>query len=50
MRQVRLGEEYAGGTLEVLAGLAAGEKVALDPVKAGVALKQQVAVAKLRQE
>jgi len=40
LRQVRLGEAYAGGALEVLAGLAAGEKVALDPVKAGVALKQ----------
>ena len=40
LRQVRLGEEYAGGALEVLAGLAAGEKVALDPVMAGVKLKQ----------
>jgi hypothetical protein len=35
---VRLGEPQAGGDIEVLAGLAAGEKVALDPVKAGIAL------------
>lgn len=40
LRQIRLGEAYAGGALEVLAGLAAGEKVALDPFKAGIALKQ----------
>lgn len=40
LRQVRLGEAYADGALEVLAGLVAGEKVALDPIKAGVALKQ----------
>lgn len=40
LRQVRLGEAYTGGALEVLAGLAAGEKVALDPLMAGVALKQ----------
>jgi len=38
LRQVRLGEPQAGGDIEVLAGLAAGEKVALDPVKAGIAL------------
>lgn len=40
LRQVRLGEASAGGDLEVLAGLTAGEKVALDPVKAGIVLKQ----------
>lgn len=40
LRQVRLGEAFPGGALEVLAGLAAGEKIALDPFKAGVALKQ----------
>jgi RND family efflux transporter MFP subunit len=40
LRQVRLGEAVAGGELEVLAGLAPGEKVSLDPVKAGIALKQ----------
>jgi len=40
LRQVRLGEPQAGGDIEVLAGLAAGETVALDPVKAGIALKQ----------
>lgn len=38
LRQLRLGEEF-GGEIEVLAGLAAGERVALDPVKAGIALK-----------
>ncbi|MCO5098330.1 MAG: efflux RND transporter periplasmic adaptor subunit [Rhodocyclaceae bacterium] len=36
LRQVRLSEPLAGGFHEVLAGLAAGEKVALDPVKAGI--------------
>jgi len=50
LRQVRIGEAIQGGTggmgdaagplLEILAGIAAGEKVALDPVKAGIALKQ----------
>ncbi|MBI3524512.1 MAG: efflux RND transporter periplasmic adaptor subunit [Betaproteobacteria bacterium] len=39
LRQVRLGEAY-GGAREVLAGLSAGEMVALDPVQAGVMLKQ----------
>ncbi len=36
LRQVRLGEPVAGGEVEVLAGLADGERVALDPVKAAV--------------
>ncbi|CAG0940172.1 Multidrug resistance protein MdtE [Gammaproteobacteria bacterium] len=36
LRQVRLSEPLAGGFHEVLAGLSAGEKVALDPVKAGI--------------
>ncbi len=36
LRQIRLGEAVAGGDLEVLAGLSAGESVALDPVKAGI--------------
>ena len=40
LRQVRLGEASSGGDIEVLAGLDAGEKVALDPVKAGIVLKQ----------
>jgi len=35
LRQVRLGEQNADGSVEVLAGLNPGEKVALDPVKAG---------------
>lgn len=36
LRQVRLGEAAADGSVEVLAGLSQGEKVALDPVKAGM--------------
>jgi RND family efflux transporter MFP subunit len=35
-RQVRLGEPAGQGDIEVLAGLSAGERVALDPVKAGM--------------
>lgn len=40
LRQVRLSEPLAGGYHEVLAGLAAGEKVSLDPVKTGIAAGQ----------
>jgi RND family efflux transporter MFP subunit len=36
LRQVRLGEVTADGAVEVLAGLNPGEKVALDPNKAGM--------------
>ena len=36
LRQVRLGEKTADGSVEVLAGLNPGEKVALDPVRAGL--------------
>ena len=39
-RQVRTGARRGGDTIEVLAGLDAGEKVALDPIKAGVYLKE----------
>ena len=38
-RQIRLGEPAAVGMVEVLAGLSAGETVALEPVKAGMVLK-----------
>jgi len=41
MRQVRLGEPVAGEAIEVLAGLSAGERVALDPVRAGMQLAQR---------
>ncbi len=41
LRQVRLGEPQVNGDVEVLAGLAPGETVALDPVKAAIHLKQQ---------
>lgn len=40
LRQLRLGEAVADGGIEVLAGLAGGERVSLEPVKAGIALKQ----------
>lgn len=40
LRQVRLGEAVAGGDLEVLAGLSAGEKISLDPVKTVIELRQ----------
>ncbi len=41
MRQVRLGERFDSGMVEVLAGLEEGEQVALDPVRASVELKKQ---------
>jgi multidrug efflux pump subunit AcrA (membrane-fusion protein) len=37
LRQVRIGEPAGEPGVEVLAGLAAGERVALDPVKAAIA-------------
>jgi RND family efflux transporter MFP subunit len=40
LRQIRAGRRY-GEQVEVLAGLEAGEKVAVDPVAAGVYLQQQ---------
>ena len=39
-RQLRIGRETPAG-IEVLAGLQAGETIALDPVKAGIHLRQQ---------
>jgi RND family efflux transporter MFP subunit len=39
LRQLRLGEVVGNAEIEVLAGLASGEKVITDPVKAGIALK-----------
>ena len=36
LRQVRLGEAADESSIEVLAGLAPGERVALEPVKAGL--------------
>jgi RND family efflux transporter MFP subunit len=39
LRQVRLGEPGVDGEIEVLAGLTAGERVSLEPVKTGVNLK-----------
>lgn len=40
LRQIRVGETAAGGAVEVLAGLTPGEMIALDPLAAGIALKQ----------
>jgi RND family efflux transporter MFP subunit len=36
LRQVRLGEAAGNGLVEVLAGLSAGERVALEPVRTGI--------------
>jgi hypothetical protein len=38
LRQVRVGDIFADGSVEALAGLNPGEKVALDPVKAGMSV------------
>lgn len=43
LRQVRAGKIYPDGLVEVLAGLRAGEQVALDPIRAGVYLKEREA-------
>ena len=40
LRQLRLGDAVGEGEIEVLAGLAAGDKVATDPVKAAIVVKQ----------
>ena len=42
LRQVRLGRRY-GEDYEVLAGLSDGEAVAIDPVDAGIYLKERAA-------
>lgn len=39
LRQVRTGESFPDGLVEVLAGLGEGERVSLAPVKAGIELK-----------
>lgn len=41
LRQVRTGHEYKGG-VEILAGLRDGETIALDPIAAGIYLKDKV--------
>jgi RND family efflux transporter MFP subunit len=40
-RHIRIGRELEAGQVEVLAGLDAGEEVALDPIRAGVMLKEK---------
>lgn len=39
LRQLRIGETLPGGEIDVLAGLVAGERVVLDPIKAGIQVK-----------
>lgn len=41
LRQLRLGEINSDGSIEVLSGVVPGERVALEPVKAGIYLRQQ---------
>lgn len=41
LRQVRVGRRLEDDRLEILAGLEAGEQLALDPIQAGVLLKKQ---------
>lgn len=41
LRQIRTGEHFADGMVEVLAGLEEGERVALDPIRATTAYKEQ---------
>jgi hypothetical protein len=38
LRQVRVGEATADGQVEILSGLAGGERIALNPVQAGMAV------------
>ena len=43
LRQVRLGEAVSGGELEVLAGITGGERISLEPVKAGIESRSSAA-------
>jgi NAD(P)H-flavin reductase len=43
LRQVRLGRRNTDNTTDILAGLDDGETVALDPIRAGIYLKDQTA-------
>jgi RND family efflux transporter MFP subunit len=44
LRQVRVGRPYGDDMIEVLAGLEEGEKVVLNPVEGGLALKERQAL------
>jgi len=46
LRQLRLGKMTSDGKIRVLAGLDAGEKIALDPVHAAAELKLKKLAAK----
>lgn len=41
LRMVRVGRHHEGGRVEILTGLEEGEKVAVDPIQAGVFYKEQ---------
>lgn len=41
LRMVRVGRTHSHGRVEILSGLDAGEKIALDPIHAGVFFKEQ---------
>ncbi len=41
MRQVRLGQPFNNGMVEVLSGVNPGEQIAYDPIRASILLKQQ---------
>lgn len=43
LRQVRMGEVQGNGEVEILAGLAGGERVSLEPIQAGIQLKNSAA-------
>lgn len=43
LRQVRIGQRVDDDQLEILAGLEAGEQIALEPIAAGIYLKEQQA-------
>lgn len=43
LRQLRIGEQFDDGMVEVLAGLEEGEQVALDPIRATAYYKEQQA-------
>jgi hypothetical protein len=40
LRQIRLGNRDRSGMVEILSGITAGETIALDPVSAGIYVKE----------
>ncbi len=43
LRHVRTGRDTGDGMIEIIAGLNEGEKIALDPIRAGIVLKESAA-------